>query len=641
MWLSFLIPLGVYFFTTAPGIFWEDSAAFQAAAYELGIVHSPSFPAYLLLAHLFTLIPLGTPQWLANLSSAVFAALSTMMVFLIASTMLRRDREGHQFTDGLVSLACALAFSFVYGVWVQAVRAEVYALNLFLALLIIWLVLRYSVGELTENRLMTFAGITLGVGFANHYLILGVVAVPVFAVLFTTYRAKLLQWRLILRFGLFVLLGLSLYIYLPLRENYSPMFNWGDYSTLGSTLRSILRLDESLPINQLTVATPFFERFLSTIAEIWRSLPLVVWAFSIAGIVSLLSKGMLRFGLVILTALASVLVTAYAADFSRYNLDLYGYLMPAYAGLFIAAAIGAAAVKNFALSQIHADQKALRGIVTTAIVLALFAKAGYLGATNFADADKHDQCTADVYSQSILESLEPQALFLAGEDNSFSPLLCKQLVDGYRRDVMVLSAGALLRSDYRRKTQELYGCLWYPSNWNQRSFAEQFQQNLAEWISRNSANYPVALTLSQWTSPLIAKLQPQGFCYTYSDTVSLTQDCAAKSVLFYRDHENLWRGSPDITTREHFGRLLYNLSVYYSKHQQPALAAKYNRDAASSDSTNVDLLLGCLKMAILTKQPDDQQRFASAIENLDPGNQQLEEILKAALALAQGSNNGN
>ncbi|MGB5138035.1 MAG: hypothetical protein WBP29_05850, partial [Candidatus Zixiibacteriota bacterium] len=93
--------------------------------------------------------------------------------------------------------------------------------------------------------------------------------------------------------------------------------------------------------------------------------------------------------------------------------------------------------------------------------------------------------------------------------------------------------------------------------------------------------------------------------------------------------------------REHFGRLLYNLSYFYSKHSQPALAAKYNRDAAATDSTNVDLMLSCLKMALLTKQQDDQQKFAATIEELDPGNQKLEEILKTALAINQGTQSGN
>ncbi len=177
-------------------------------------------------------------------------------------------------------------------------------------------------------------------------------------------------------------------------------------------------------------------------------------------------------------------------------------------------------------------------------------------------------CTPDEYATGILETLEPKAIFLAGEDNSFSPLLCKQVVDNLRRDVAVVSAGALLRSDYRKKMQARWGCFWYPANWNDRSFAEDFQPNLTEWISRNSRNYQVAMTLSQWTSQLIPNLQPVGFYYIYSDSGQLTQSEAAASVLFYRDNSQLWSNSPDITTREHFGRLLYNLSVFYSKHHQ-------------------------------------------------------------------------
>ena len=213
-------------------------------------------------------------------------------------------------------------------------------------------------------------------------------------------------------------------------------------------------------------------------------------------------------------------------------------------------------------------------------------------------------------------------------------------MDNLRRDVAVVSAGALLRSDYRKKMQARWGCFWYPANWNDQSFAEDFQPNLTEWISQNARNYQVAMTLSQWTSQLIPNLQPVGFYYIYSDTGQLTQSEAAASVLFYRDNSQLWSNSPDITTREHFGRLLYNLSVFYSKHHQLVLAAKYNRDAAAADPTNVELLLGCLKMAILAKQPEDQSRFAAAIEQLDPGNERLEQVLKSALAAAQDDNHG-
>ncbi len=641
MWLSFLIPLGVYLYTAAPGIFWEDSAAFQAAAYELGIVHNPSFPAFVMLAHLFTRLPVASPQWLVNACAALFGALSALMLFNITCLALKRDKNPKSIFRHLIALAIALAFAFVYGVWIQSVRAEVYSLNLFIGLTIVWFMLRYAQGVISESRFATFAGLLLGVGLANHYLILGAVMFPVLLTFVIFNRGSLLHWRVVLRGLLFLCLGLSLYLYLPLREAANPVFNWGDFSSVGAALKSILRLDETLPINQLTVVTPFFERLLATIAELWRSLTLFVWAFAIVGFVSLLNRDKGQFTFVGLITACSILVTAYAADFSRYNLDLYGYLMPAYAGIFIAVAVGAVAVWNFASARIRVEQRIFRIAVSSVIALALFAKAGFLMAANYADASKREICVADEYARSILESLPTNAIFLAGEDNSFSPLLCKQVVDEFRRDVVVLSAGALLRSDYRRKTQARFNCLWYPANWNDRSFAENFPSNLAEWISRNSEHCQIAMTLSQWTSPLVEKLQPVGFYYTYSDTTKLSQSSAAESVVFYRDNQTLWKDSPDITTREHFGRLLYNLSYFYSKHSQPALAAKYNRDAAATDSTNVDLMLSCLKMALLTKQQDDQQKFAATIEELDPGNQKLEEILKTALAINQGTQSGN
>ncbi len=640
LWLSFLIPLGIYMFTMAPGIFWEDSAAFQAAAYELGIVHNPSFPAYVMLAQLFTLLPFGTPQWLVNLCSAVCAALSALMVFLIAIRLLRGNTNPESRLGHVFALACALGFALVYGVWVQAIRAEVYAFNLLIVLFLVWLAMKCAATELSENKFATFAGLAFGVGLSNHYLILGAVVVPALTVLFTLHRSRLLHWRVLVRFAAFTVLGLALYLYLPIRETANPVFNWGDFSSIGAALKSILRLDETLPIAQLTTTTPIVVRLFSTLAEMWRSIPLMIWALACVGFVSLALREKLFASIVGAMTFFAIVVTAYAAEFSRYNLDLYGYLMPAYSGIFIASAVGAASVVKFAYAHIQVDRRVLRTAVVTTLVLAVFGKAGYLAATNFADANKRDLCTPDEYATSILETLEPKAIFLAGEDNSFSPLLCKQVVDNLRRDVAVVSAGALLRSDYRKKMQARWGCFWYPANWNDQSFAEDFQPNLTEWISQNARNYQVAMTLSQWTSQLIPNLQPVGFYYIYSDTGQLTQSEAAASVLFYRDNSQLWSNSPDITTREHFGRLLYNLSVFYSKHHQLVLAAKYNRDAAAADPTNVELLLGCLKMAILAKQPEDQSRFAAAIEQLDPGNERLEQVLKSALAAAQDDNHG-
>ncbi len=334
LWLSFLIPLGIYMFTLAPGIFWEDSAAFQAAAYELGIVHNPSFPSYVIV---------GSPLHTASLwNTAVVGKFvlrclrSTLGVDGISdrcptdceSNTNPESRLGHVF-----ALACALGFALVYGVWVQAIRAEVYAFNLLIVLFLVWLAMKYAATEISENRFATFAGIAFGVGLSNHYLILGAVVVPALAVLFTFHRSRLLHWRVLVRFAAFTVLGLALYLYLPIRETANPVFNWGDFSSIGATLKSILRLDETLPIAQLTTTTPLVVRLFSTLAELWRSIPLMIWALAFVGFVSLASREKLFAGIVGAMTFFAIVVTAYAAEFSRYNLDLYGYLMPAYAGI--------------------------------------------------------------------------------------------------------------------------------------------------------------------------------------------------------------------------------------------------------------------------------------------------------------------
>lgn len=51
--------LGVYLFTASPSIGWIDSGVIATGAKSLGIPNPPGFPAYVLVAHVFTKIPWG------------------------------------------------------------------------------------------------------------------------------------------------------------------------------------------------------------------------------------------------------------------------------------------------------------------------------------------------------------------------------------------------------------------------------------------------------------------------------------------------------------------------------------------------------------------------------------------------------
>ncbi len=636
-WLALLIPLGVYLFSAAPGIYWEDSAAFQTAAYELGIVHNPSFPTYIMVAAVFSHLPFANPAWLANLLSALLTALTALILFRTVISLVEKDDGDNAAMIESIALIGAVGFAFVYGVWVQAVRAEVYALNTLFVSLLLWLFVKYSLGDFSAVRLAALTGLICGLAGANHYLIFGAVAIPLLGIVIWRYWREF-GGRELATFLTFAALGLSVYLLLPIRAGSTIAFNWGDFSSVEATLRSILRVDEPLPIDALTTTTPFLQRLGSVLSELFRGIPLILWIFSGFGVVAAYLRDRFIAALICTPAVMGVLVTAYAADFSVYNLDLYGYLAPTYFSVFVLAICGAIGASTWLVEHSAARSRGFRITVPIVIAIALLVKSGFLLATNFDRAGKRDNCVPDEYAQSLLTSLPPNALFLAGEDNSYSPALYKQVVDKLRPDVIVLTAGALLRSDYRAKTQRRFPDLWYPDIWNEKDFGAGFTDNLGQWISRNSESRPVAMTLSQWTSPLMMKLRPNGYSYLYSDSISFAKENAAQSVKFYREQEALWKSSHDLTTREHFGRLLYNLAVFYEKWQQPTLAGKYARDAAECDSSNVDLLLNCLKLAVVNRQGAERDRLTARLEMLAPDDPTFAEIREAATAFDEDVN---
>src|SRR3989344_1578674 len=137
--LSFFIPLGVYVRTLGPTVGFGDSGELITAAVSLGIPHPPGFPLWVLLSHFFTLIPVNSPAWRVNFSSAVFASLTVLLLFFLVSDILERHLEKKR--DALwVAFITALSFAFMRELWSQGVEAEVYVLYSLLSLLLVCVV---------------------------------------------------------------------------------------------------------------------------------------------------------------------------------------------------------------------------------------------------------------------------------------------------------------------------------------------------------------------------------------------------------------------------------------------------------------------------------------------------------------------
>src|SRR2546429_4035397 len=88
-----LVALGallLYVATIAPTTQFWDASEYMAAAHALGIPHPPGNPFFVIVAHVWGLLPLGADYARRiNLLAAVTSALSAGLWFLIAERWLR------------------------------------------------------------------------------------------------------------------------------------------------------------------------------------------------------------------------------------------------------------------------------------------------------------------------------------------------------------------------------------------------------------------------------------------------------------------------------------------------------------------------------------------------------------------------
>ena len=139
--LVFFFSLALYVKTLCPAVFWWDSGELIANIAVLGIPHRPGFPVYVLLGKIFSFLHLGSFAWRVNFLSALFASFSLAILFKAFQKSLNLFFPGMVEKSKYVflsSLSFILVFGFTYSFWIQAVRAEVYSLNvLFFSLLLL------------------------------------------------------------------------------------------------------------------------------------------------------------------------------------------------------------------------------------------------------------------------------------------------------------------------------------------------------------------------------------------------------------------------------------------------------------------------------------------------------------------------
>lgn len=229
--LAVLLPIAVYLPDISPYVGRADTFEFQVVAPRLGIAHPSGYPLYIFIGKLFSMLPLGSPAWSINLSSALCGALASGTLYLALHALLAPHLQNPKSKIHMIPLFAALTLAFSPTLWARAIEAEVYALNAFLVALALWLMVSWSQEKLPTARALPLLGLLTGVGMASH-VTLGALAFLV-APLALTRRPRLRTWLLAMGLGL---AGLALYLYIPLRW---PAFHQGAWMSLDHFFRFV------------------------------------------------------------------------------------------------------------------------------------------------------------------------------------------------------------------------------------------------------------------------------------------------------------------------------------------------------------------------------------------------------------------
>ena len=231
-WLVGLAFLFLYGMTTAPSIvtLFDDSLEFQLVLPTFGIAHPTGYPLFTLLGGLWSrvLFPFGNWAWRANLLSALAAATTVALVYVLASKLVAAvvDQPGAAWAG----LAAAMAFGLVPIWWAQATLAEVYALHSLLvcAVLVTAIGIERTTGPAFDRR-MTLLWFLVGLGVAHHRTI--VLVLPGLAVYLLwsvpgIWRPRRVWWLWLAALAV----PLLFYLYLPLRAGMGMRDLHGSYT---------------------------------------------------------------------------------------------------------------------------------------------------------------------------------------------------------------------------------------------------------------------------------------------------------------------------------------------------------------------------------------------------------------------------
>ncbi len=432
-----LLCLAFYLASTSPLIYWRDSVEFAMIGHNLDIGHPAGSPTFSMFAKLLDFFPFGAVCFRATLFS-VFCAVGAMTVLAFILFRLAQAFKLDTVKSFLGSLTAvsALAFSPAFFDW--TVAPEVYSAQVLAVFVVLALAFELNIGEHrggADRRLLFLAGLILGLGCGVH-MGTGLLA-PGLAWALIMPNRSLRKLREMSIFGLFVLIGFSVYIYLPIRSATQPVFDQGNPQSWPLFLMHITGSRYSEIIHSFPWPRIFHN--LRALAEHFSGqLTLPVIPLAVFGLLFAAKRSPHYIIAIFLFVLGHLYL--YVKDWEK----AFGYI-PVFALAALLAGMGVVAAIHFLRGKRRFFDARI-GVAACALFAALLFSFQAERAIMERSHAAHD--LAHNHMRALLDSLPHDALYVSHQDANSYTIFYAQSVERYREDVVHIQRAFLPLPEY-------------------------------------------------------------------------------------------------------------------------------------------------------------------------------------------------
>ncbi len=466
--IGLLLWLGIfaaYLQTSASTVEFIDSGELATVPYVLGIAHPTGYPLWTLIAHIFSSLPIAKEEIVRlNIFSAFITTAAAVIFYYAMLFLLRVDSdEDAPLLIFIPAVFSALTLAFSQTFWDQSTSIEVYALHVFLLCSTILFFARavflYINTQVLDQRLWWLFAFTLGLSFTNH--LTTILLAPAFLYLYFSalgFSKRAFRQILILAFPF--ALGLSVYLYFPIRAVQQPLLNWGYPATLERILWHISGKQYRIwMFSSSDVMAKQWKHFVEALPAEFYYAPLLISALGIWRLI-VHNRRLLIF---ILLLLAGCIL--YTINYDIKDIDSY----------FLLAYVSIAMLAGFGVVEAGALFKTLWGSIAVIAILAAMVIAEI--SVNWSEVDASDNHLVEDYTTNILTNLEPNAIIISYQwDYFISASYYFQYVKHVRDDVMVIDKELLRRSWYFMQMEKNHPAIYKKSKRDIESFLEELDK---------------------------------------------------------------------------------------------------------------------------------------------------------------------